>query len=260
MQKSILTSCNQAIVMASSIRIPRSSVKASYYWFKFAQILHTHPLKFDLQRGTLSYKSSNVSNVAYKILYAFICLKGVHLAYALARGISLLEESNFASTIFTAIISSLYFTGMQWNRQLYQGAVDETIIMFNTFGFPDSTTRSLKRGLRGKITWAFKVLMSVDSADELLLLLCPFIVSVFVPLVMILSLVYPSWDVTLASLLPPEKLHTFTHAIILLYELCTYLFLQCTLIFAFFLELSVASVHFPAMLLTCLENVEQLER
>ena len=241
--------------MANSIRTV--SILSSFNWFKFAQIFQIFPISIDIQRGKLSYKYSYVAVVIHKTFYIFTCMRAAYLAYAFVRGISTREGSNLASTIFTAIMSSLTLTGIQWSRQLCQVAVDEAIILFNTFDFRHrfTTAPSIlnKAGRRG----AIKRLMIADSVQELLLQLCPFIVSIFVPMILVLSFVYPTWDVTMASVLPPEYLYTWVHGVIMLFEVNVNLFLQCTILLVLFLELSIVSIHFPAVLATCVQSVER---
>ena len=231
----------------------------SYKIIKLCSYLHVFPVNIS-SVGKLSGKRSSLSRILNRILLCFPVLKLFQILYVLAVKLVNYTPEDVGIIIFLSLLLSLALTAEFWNLELFIYHLNDTIVIFNEIDLSKILNVQLSaqwpaEQFSGSRFYSVKKIvnnllhtLSNSSLPELMLVLCPFAVNVFVPILLLMNLMFPYSDYFMSCLLPNEALQghwsdwRFITAFV--FEACTTFFLQFSILFLFFFELALQSTYF----------------
>ena len=257
----------------------------AYFCFKAAEILQIFPISLNFQSGKFSRKSSVTSKVFHFLLFLLVCTKDLHLVYEIFF-VELLSDgvTDSASLIFTIILTSIYLTGTFWNYELFHKGVGETIILFNSLEFLPSSeivipimeytserskckkwrikrcfSSQRSRRTVARLKLILKEASHLQTRQDILTVISPFIMNVFAPLITILLLLFPDWDTFLTGSFSRVYGSNWISMGGICVEILVVQFVTSTILFLFWFELSLQSA-FISRWSSELRKVNRFER
>ena len=198
--------------------ITRVFAEPAYRCIRLMDITNCIPLALDLKTGKF-HRKQPISAIIHWIVYLTSVLKVLHFVYAVIKMIVNFKHESFPQLILTVVLLSLSAYPTYWGWELFHKGTVETVILFNSLEYAHSSPRYCLLGYKGvqKRTkrpkfWAklavprlsprciISTLMSL-SLQELLIVLAPFAVKLFVPLYLLMIVIFPDWDIFTTSLM-----------------------------------------------------------
>ena len=208
----------------------------------FASFFWTFPISVHLQTGNISSRSGVATKIACNLLFAAEALKVLHVLYALAVFLSNFNGHNLPVIILTCIWLALTSTSLFWNYEMFYRANDESVILFNSVKYGKSTDVEKSGKLKTILVWC-KSLKPL-SLQELLCVLTPFIAKMFIPLYVLLMILFPNWKVFATSFFyDRNRGWEWKSELCVLFELIMAFCYESNILFRFYLELSLQSCH-----------------
>ena len=200
------------------------------------------------------------SRIIHWCLFCLAVLKILHFVYALVRLLVDFRPESFPTLILTFLWLSLCATSVYWGSELFHRGVEETITLFNSLEYaPPPASFQLenqaeRRGTNQRMKLAlfqarvkFRILLSLNL-QELLLVSGPFAVKLFVPLYILVMIIFPHWDIFSTSLIYGENGWTLGAGPFVAFEIITGFYTETNILFFLFFS--------PVLQVTFLAKVE----
>ena len=200
------------------------------------------------------------------ILHSTSVLKVLHLLYAGLKLMGDFKHESFPHLVLTTVMLSLIGTSAYWGWELFHRGVQETIILFNSLRYSPPhncqlnsvllrkrPTRTRMCSMLGFFCFRLKIkvatLMSL-SLQELLVVLTPFAVKLFVPMYLLMMVIFPHWDVFTTSFIYSRNGWTWSMALGIGFELVATFCCESNILFVFFFRLALQVTHLGRLKMT----------
>ena len=225
--------------------ITKKLVQPSFNCIRIADFLNFLPLSADIQTGKVRHEKRFVTSFLHGVIYFASWLKVLQIFYALIVLLVHFTPESFPVVILTALWLSLSATAAFWSHELFHRGIGETVILFNELNFPNPDGHSRSEGSRLftgvgqiKVVRLAKTLLSL-SLQELLCVMTPFAVKMFVPLYVLLLLIFPHWTIFSTSLVYGVGGWTWKTGLLIAFEVVTAFSTESNILFLFFFQLAL---------------------
>ena len=222
-----------------------------------ACLLGVFPMSLNVQSGKVSSNCSFVRKSITCFFFACLAIKVVQVFYALAVLLPNFTSQDLPSVVLTSTILSLTSTSLFWSYELFHRAKAETIILFNGVKYGKNPVAAAsffrKRGSswqRTTLKWNLKKIvgwclsLKTLRLQELLCVLTPFVLKIFVPLYLLLMVLFPSWPAFSSSLFQDgSEDWKWEWGLCALFELIIAICAESNVMFTFYSELALQSCH-----------------
>ena len=228
--------------------ITQKLVQPSYKCIRFADRLNLIPLSLNLSTGRISYEDKPVRKLMSQVIYYLALLKCFQILWALVQLLWDFSPEKVPVIILTGLWFVLSFNSFFWSYELFHRGTTETIIVFNSLVFQTDDKVVGSEDILLKLKKLLKQLLSL-GLQELLCVLTPFAVKMFVPLYLLLMLAFPHWKVFSTCFVHERKGvdWTWSSGIFVSFELCTALSTEANFLFLLFLQLALQVTHITRM-------------
>ena len=245
--------------------ITRGFVEPAYKCIRLMDITDCIPLYLDLQTGRFHQKSHPASAIIHWIIYITGALKVLHYLYAVVKLTVDFKQQTFPLLSLTIVLLCLGATSTYWGWELFHKGIIETIILFNSLSYaPSSPGRDQqfkakvvqKRWKWAKIICAkltsvrlrFRLLLSTLmslSIQELLAVLAPFAVNLFLPMHLLMVVIFPHWHIFTTSFVCSKEGAAWTWGMgcCCVFEAVAMFYVESNILYFFFFNLAFQVTH-----------------
>ena len=219
--------------------------------------LGVFPISLNVHSGKVYSNSSLIAKTIANFFFACLTLKVLQVFYALAALLSHFNSKDLPSVILTCTVFSLTSTSLFWGYEMLCRAKAETIILFNEVkyakhpvdvaslvgkGDGSGQRAKLERNLKKIMGWCLS--LKTLRLQELLCVLTPFSLKVFVPTYLLHLILFPSWPAFSTSLFHyGSEDWKWEWGLCILFELIVAFCVESYVMLNFYLELALQSCH-----------------
>ena len=204
----------------------------------------------------------------HRIHLSILILKLITLLYIFTDKLVNYAAGNVATVILLYLLMTMACSALHWNFELFINHLSETIMLFNEIDpfsllehvqplsaptiilSPPDESNGSGRGYASMIEARGELWHTLRNCrlPELLLILCPFVINVFAPILVMMNLVFPDWNCFCTCLLPDEILQSsgwdWRFIMAVLFDAWAALVTQFAAAYMFFFELALQTAYF----------------
>ena len=231
----------------------------SYKSIRIADFFNILPISLSLRTRKIRQEDRILTKIVCRLIYTIGWIKPLQILYALVDLLRNYKQESLPVVILTALWLSLCSTAIFWSYELFHRGIGETIILFNSLAYEFQRMTNLWKDGSERSSRNFKPVrllraMTQLSLQELLCVMTPFAVKLFVPVYVALMIIFPQWSIFSTSIVFGDGRWTWKAVACAGFEVVSAFGAESNILFLFFFQLALQVMQIVKLRVTVLEQ------